>query len=367
MKVSDIMITKDLVTVSNTESVGEALSRMRDTGVHQIPVLSGKRYLGMLSYREILRRRSIFPASKVETVMIKTPKLSPGDNINSAIRLFREAGVPALPVVQKGLLVGLLSRTDILKNISSIVKPGQLRVSEIMSDDPITAREDENLEQAIEKIRGLDETEIPVSDGNGKLTGILRIDELSGDAIMPGKEGHGRRDWISNPEKNDIKVASIMSQPVSVKPTASVEDLTSIMVSNGLHVVPIVDGSDRIVGVVDVYDVINAMDVGRSRAGVLVQVSGLGPYDDDLYDIIYFEAGKFLSKLGKMSGVKSGTFNVHVAKYHSEGRIKYSVRTKLFAGSLNMSVSDYDWNFGKCIAKIFETYENLLKKDKAKQ
>ncbi len=367
MKVSDIMITRDLVTVSNNESVGEAMSRMRETGVHQVPVLSGKRYLGMLSYREILRRRSIFPASKVETVMIKTPKLTPGENVNSAIRLFRESGVPAIPVVQGGLLVGLLSRTDILKNISSIVGAGKIKVSEIMTDDPITAREDENLDQAMEKIRGLDETEIPVTDGNGRLTGMLRIEELSGDAIMSSKVGHGRRDWDSNPEKNDVKVASMMSHPMSVKPTASLEELASTMVSNRLHAVPVVDGSDRIVGVTDVFDIINAIDVGRSRAGILVQVSGLGPYDDDLYDIIYFEAGKFLGKLGKISGAKSGTFNIHVAKYHSEGRIKYSVRTKLFAGSLKMSVSDYDWNFGKCIAKIFETYENLLKKEKAKQ
>ncbi len=180
MKVSDVMVSRDLVTVSSSETVAEALSRMRDTGIHQVPVLSGKRYLGMISYREILRRRSIFPGSKVDSVMVRTPKLTPGENLNTAIRLFKETGLPALPVVQKGLLIGLVSRTDVLKNISSIVPPRAVKVSEIMSDDPIVALEDETLEKALEKVRGLDESEIPVTDGNGKLTGVLRVDDLTG-------------------------------------------------------------------------------------------------------------------------------------------------------------------------------------------
>lgn len=367
MKVSDVMVSRNLVTVSNTENVGEAISKMRETGIHQVPVLSGKRYLGMLSYREILRRRSIFPSSKVESVMIKTPKLTPGENLNTAIRLFKETGIPALPVVQKGLLVGLVSRTDILKNISHIVPAGRVRVSEIMTDDPVLVSEEESLEQAIEKVRGLDESEIPVVNASGILTGVLRVDELTSDALMPGKEKHGRRDWTGNPEKLDVKVDSLMSIPFSVKPTTHIEDVSSTLIENRSHMVPVTDDAGRVIGVVDVYDIINAIEAGRKREGVLIQVSGLGPYDDDLYDIIYFEAEKFLSRIAKLAGIKSGTFNVHVAKYHSEGRIKYSVRTKLFGGSINMSVSDYDWNFGKCVARILETYENRLKKLREKQ
>ncbi len=367
MKVSDVMVSRDLVTVSSSETVAEALSRMRDTGIHQVPVLSGKRYLGMISYREILRRRSIFPGSKVDSVMVRTPKLTPGENLNTAIRLFKETGLPALPVVQKGLLIGLVSRTDVLKNISSIVPPRAVKVSEIMSDDPIVALEDETLEKALEKVRGLDESEIPVTDGNGKLTGVLRVDDLTGDAILSGKEKHGRRDFAGNPEKLEVKVKSLMSEPFSIKPVAYIEDAAAMLIQNRSHVLPVTDDSGMVVGVLDVYDIINTIEAGRKREGVLIQVSGLGPYDDDLYDIIYFEAEKFLARIAKLAGIKSGTFNVHVAKYHSEGRIKYSVRTKLFGGSVNMSISDYDWNFGKCIARIFETYENRLRKEKERQ
>ncbi len=254
-----------------------------------------------------------------------------------------------------------------LKNISSIVPPRAVKVSEIMSDDPIVALEDETLEKALEKVRGLDESEIPVTDGNGKLTGVLRVDDLTGDAILSGKEKHGRRDFAGNPEKLEVKVKSLMSEPFSIKPVAYIEDAAAMLIQNRSHVLPVTDDSGIVVGVLDVYDIINTIEAGRKREGVLIQVSGLGPYDDDLYDIIYFEAEKFLARIAKLAGIKSGTFNVHVAKYHSEGRIKYSVRTKLFGGSVNMSVSDYDWNFGKCIARIFETYENRLRKEKERQ
>ena len=367
MKISEIMVSKGLVTVKTNETVGGVLARMRETGVHQVPVLSGKRYLGMLSYREILRRRSIFPGSKVESVMIKTPRLAPTDDLYAAIKLFKETGLSALPVVEKGMLTGIVSRTNILKNISSVLRPGQIIVSEIMTDDPVLAGEEESLDQAMEKVREIDESEIPVVDSGRKLVGMLMVNQLGSDALLQGKEKHSRRDLLANTEKLGVKAGSLMSPPYSVKSSASLDEAARTLVEQHAHVIPVVDDAERVTGILDVFDVINAIESSRRKGGVFIQVSGLEEYDDDLYDIIYFEAGKFLSRIAKLSEMRNGAFNVHVTKYRSEGRTKFSVRTKLFGGGLSMSVSDHDWNFGKCVSRIFETYENRLKRWRERQ
>ena len=52
----------------------------------------------------------------------------------------------------------------------------------------------------------------------------------------------------------------------------------------------------------------------------------------------------------------------NIADYEVKSRIKYSIRTKLFARKLNMSVSDSGWNFGKVLSGIFDTYEKRAKK-----
>ena len=38
--------------------ISEAMEKMRGVDVHQIPALNGRKYMGMLNYREIMRRRN---------------------------------------------------------------------------------------------------------------------------------------------------------------------------------------------------------------------------------------------------------------------------------------------------------------------
>ena len=72
---------------------------------------------------------------------------------------------------------------------------------------------------------------------------------------------------------------------------------------------------------------------------------------------------KFVRRFSRITNLKGVTLHIHLEKYHSEqSRIKYSIRTKLFARKLNMSVSDSGWNFGKVLSGIFDTYEKRAKK-----
>lgn len=365
MKVKDVMTKNNLVTVKASSLVSEAWNKMKETGIHQVPVVLGNKYVGMLSYRELLRRRSIRPSSKVEAFMVKTPKVDENEKFETAIDLLKDSGMAAIPVVRKGgVLVGIFSRSDILKNIDTTRGMSSILVTDLMSDDPVVVKETDMIPEAIEKMRSLDESEIPVVDDRGRLSGILMIKDIDSRAMFQAEEKR-RRDY-GQPQKLEIEVRSYMQEPCSVTREAVIGECSKLLIENKLHLIPVVDDNGKPVGVIDVSDIINSIDTGKKKSGILVQVSGLGPWDDDLYDTIFFESEKFISQIQRLSGISNGTFTVHVTKYENGGRVKYSVRTKLFGGSFNMSVDDHDWNFGKCISRIFETYESRIKKSKVR-
>lgn len=366
MKVEEIMVSKGLVTIPISATVAEALSKMKSTGVHQVPVLSGKRYIGMLSYREVLRRRSIRGNSKVETFMIKTARLSPTMEVKTAIRQLRNSGLAALPVVSGGMLAGILTRTDILKNFSSIVQANGVRCVEIMTGEPLVVEENEPVERAMDKFRSLDETEMPVVSSSGTFRGILRVDQISTEELLNRTTRVTTGDVTGESEKLNISTSSLTLKTVSVEPNTPVEKCAEMMVGNGIRSIPVTDSNGLVIGVVSASDIIGAIGTAENKGGILIQVSGLEPWDDDLYDMLYHNASKFVSRLPKLAGIKGGNFDFHVAKYHSEGRTKFSVRSRLVGGHINMSISDHDWNFGKCIDRIMETYENRLVKRKEK-
>lgn len=365
-KVEEIMVSRGLVTVPSTATVADALSRMKKTGVHQVPVLTGKRYVGMLSYREVLRRRSIRSNSKVETFMIKTARLSPSADVKVALRQLRNSGLAALPVVSSGKLVGILSRTDILKNFQSIVGSTDIRALEVMTGEPLLIEENEPVDKAMNKFRSLDETEMPVVSSENKYIGILRVDQISMEELLKSTPSVTSGNVSGESEKLKISTGSLTLRNLSVEPATPIEKCAELMVSNKVRAIPVTDSSGGVMGVVSASDVIGAIGSGDNRGGILIQVSGLEPWDDDLYDILYHNASKLVTRLPSLAGIRGGNFDFHVAKYHSEGRTKYSIRSRLIGGSTNMSINDYDWNFGKCIDRIMATYENRLTKRKEK-
>ncbi len=382
MLVKEIM-TKDpeVIDVENS-SISEAMARMRSTDIHQIPAVSGKKYVGMLNYREILRKRSMQPSARVDTFLVNTPKISPEDDIRKVIKLIVDTGLSAFPVLQKSRLVGIISRSDIIGHIEEFSEIHGMRNRQIMSSNPVSVEENENVEAAAAKMRGLDETEIPVVDSNKKLVGLLRLDEIASDTFRRDKQGiRGGHMAFGNigggmvdvagdrggdKTKVDIRCSSLMDNPRWVHGDDEISRTAEIISEHGLHIVPVVNGDMELEGIIGISDIIDSLNIGEEKTGILIQVSGLDPDDQDLYDITYAMASKFIIRFSKITGLDRGKLNIHIIKYHSEGVIKYSVRTKIIAEPLTMSLDHHDWNYGKCLSFIFDTYEPRLRKWKGK-
>jgi acetoin utilization protein AcuB len=115
-------MTKSPVTVSPKDTLAQAQERMRSGGFRQLPVVENNRLIGILTDRDIGRRGRHNVVAKVQSAMTgDVITASPETPIEEAARLLLHQKIGALPVIDRGELVGIISTTDILQAFVDLV------------------------------------------------------------------------------------------------------------------------------------------------------------------------------------------------------------------------------------------------------
>ncbi len=152
MKVREIM-TKPVVTVSPETLVKDAAALLAEKNVSGMPVVSGGRIVGIFSEADVLRSirttkknmRLIFPSvsslgiafqeevtqreiieayeeignTPVSELMSKeVVTVGPDIELNDAILKMVQKGINRLPVVEKGSLLGIITRGDVIRGLA---------------------------------------------------------------------------------------------------------------------------------------------------------------------------------------------------------------------------------------------------------
>jgi len=126
------IMSKKIHTVSSDDRVIHARRIMIDEDIARLPVVDQGKLVGMISDNEITfalaKIKKSFPLGRqkhqldellVEAVM-KTPAIwtQPNMTIETAASIMLKKNVGALPIIENGKIVGIVSRTDLLKTIS---------------------------------------------------------------------------------------------------------------------------------------------------------------------------------------------------------------------------------------------------------
>ncbi len=117
------------------------------------------------------------------------------DRIELADRLMRLARIRHLPVLEDGVVVGILSNRDLLvASLSKLLKFGEaerqaflhaIEVSEAMSEDPVTIGPDRTLSEAAREMLARRIGCLVVTDERGTAVGLLTETDLLRAAIEP--------------------------------------------------------------------------------------------------------------------------------------------------------------------------------------
>jgi CBS domain-containing protein len=118
--VVDVM-TRDPLTVTATETIGEADDLMSQNKIRQLPVVKGKELIGIVTDRDIVvevlaNGRDPANATVAEIMSTRLVVAAGNEDIAIAVDRMKLHGVRRLPVVDHaGKLMGILTLDDVLK------------------------------------------------------------------------------------------------------------------------------------------------------------------------------------------------------------------------------------------------------------
>ena len=174
---------------------------------------------------------------KVEELMIRDVASAelPGSR-DEVLSILKNKHISGVPVVKDGELVGIITRTDLLKN------PEEEQMALIMTRDPITIEPDKSIVEAARVILGNNIRRLPVVN-DGTLVGIITIADIVGtiarmDITTPISEyvgNHVVTVWSETPlsvvgeimELADVKAVPILDSDLALIGVASDKDLIS--------------------------------------------------------------------------------------------------------------------------------------------
>jgi len=129
--VQDI-VTRAVITIAETATVGDAWSLLAERGMGQVPVVGADGVLvGLLTRADLTRPdrlpgpemhalvwRALLAQSVVEVMWSPVPSVAMDTDIRRVARVLLDTGLPGLPVVDDGgRVTGFVSRTDILRAV----------------------------------------------------------------------------------------------------------------------------------------------------------------------------------------------------------------------------------------------------------
>ena len=110
----------------------------------------------------------------VRDVMTATPAATAADaTAVDAARAMIAENVGSLPVVEEGVLVGMVTDRDLVAHVMARdLDPSKVSVSECCTEDPVVAYPDEPLDAALQRMAEAQVRRLPVVDGQ-TLVGIV--------------------------------------------------------------------------------------------------------------------------------------------------------------------------------------------------
>ena len=111
-------MSRPAVTVAARASVGEALCLMAGHRIHYLPVVDDEAHLvGMVNEDDVLGTRRAGPApGDAAAAVMSAPAVSVGPwvPLQEALHLMVDRRIGALPVVQDGQVIGILTQSDVV-------------------------------------------------------------------------------------------------------------------------------------------------------------------------------------------------------------------------------------------------------------
>jgi CBS domain-containing protein len=118
--------------------------------------------------------------NKVQDVMTKNvATVSPNQTVQEAAQIMSEKNIGALPVVENGQVIGMITDRDITLRTSAQGKdPASIRVSEVMTNRVVTGTPDMSVQEAANLMAQHQVRRLPIVENN-QLQGMVALGDIA--------------------------------------------------------------------------------------------------------------------------------------------------------------------------------------------
>ncbi|MBL3520728.1 CBS domain-containing protein [Arcobacter lanthieri] len=130
-KIKDIM-TKDVMYATTNFTIAELYEFIKDKGVSQIPITAfGKKIIGIINKKIILTLimnniddiESVLKRKIEDVYLPEVLTADPESDVRHVVKIMLDLKIDAIPIVDENdILVGIVSKTDILKAVANLPK-----------------------------------------------------------------------------------------------------------------------------------------------------------------------------------------------------------------------------------------------------
>jgi CBS domain-containing protein len=150
------------------------------------------------------------------------------------------------------------------------------RVKDVMSKDVVAVSPHDTLQEALDLIVENRVSALPVVDARDRCIGMLSTSdlinmthELDDEIHNIGRADENGRPWLLGRLVDAFgteRVSSQMTETVqTIGPELTITEAASMMVRNRVHRLPVVDGKDRMLGILSTTDIVSAVASGWSK------------------------------------------------------------------------------------------------------
>ena len=276
--VADVMTPAPIVAQvpGSRNEVINMMVRNKLTGLPVVRASDGK-LMGIVSRRDIFKK---FEETQLSLIMKKNIiTISPYAPLPEAARIFAEKRIHRIPVVDENKLVGIITPTDILKEIRTMKTA--MTAEDVINTTCVTAYEDDPISYAVAAMRVSDVAALCILDAKGDLSGILTDRDMFNDQVSDEEAAAklgvsdtkliGLRNVLplfytaTSDYFNNTKAIKdyMVPKPLTVFRKTTLNEVARLMISNDFGQIPVRGTKDELIGMI--YDV----DVLRAVTGVL--------------------------------------------------------------------------------------------------
>jgi len=345
--------------VDSEDSLSRAISVLIDTTGPAV-VIKGKKYLGIVDDRHLPMKIIDSSRVKAKSLAIKAPVIKKSFTIIDKMKAFLTGRFRGLAMVEKGVPYGVLTRTDLIKELMDEGIIPNIDAKYLMNSPVYTIGLGESLSVFRKKLKALKVNRLVAQQG-GRPRGVISEYDLSLFLLKPVTKRSKSIVKSITSMLNVVKVKdALREQLVVVRTTDRLPEVCTTMVRKKVSTILVKDKRGKIVGVISALDIFRRV-LDMLSTSLKVTISGLDEPEMIYYQDLKNAFNSVANRFSKSFSIDYITLNVKTTKS------LYIFHTTIHVNGLQYKILVEHHDFEDAVVDSVRTLVNFLNKLRTKR